>query len=272
MAAIKTLSVVDLRSYVESIGEGAFNGCDKLSEVRGSDNLKKIGEVAFIGCFALKGLSLPNVTTIERGAFMGCVLLTDFSAPKVKTIEEKTFSGCSSLTSFAFDNITAIGEGAFARSGLKSFEAPNVESVGKEAFADCKSMINASLPMCATNGMGDYVFSGCSKLKTVYLRWVEVKKIAYGNVLSGCESLEKITLYRPYATKEMSKKIMEQTSKVPIVVSTKVGTNNSNYKTFLYDYKNINDNIDNLSDEEKNLLNKPRVEVIAVGIKVPTRP
>ena len=105
-----------------------------------------IGNTAFMFCFYLTSLTLPNsVTTIEEGAFAYCSGFTgDLVIPNsVNTIEASAFHTC-----YAFDGtlvlgngVTSIGAWAFnSCDGLTSvLNIPsNVASIGEDAFVYCK--------------------------------------------------------------------------------------------------------------------------------------
>ena len=105
-----------------------------------------IGNTAFMYCFYLTSLTLPNsVTTIEEGAFAYCSGFTgDLVIPNsVVTIEPSAFFTC-----YAFDGslvlgtgVTSIGSWAFnscdGLTGVLSIPS-NVESIGQDAFRYCQ--------------------------------------------------------------------------------------------------------------------------------------
>ena len=104
-----------------------------------------VGNSAFMYCFYLTSLTLPNsLTTIEEGAFAYCSGFTgDLVIPNsVVTIESSAFHTCS-----AFDGslvlgtgLTSIGAWAFnSCDGLAGIlNIPdNVESIGEDAFVYC---------------------------------------------------------------------------------------------------------------------------------------
>ena len=94
-----TLKTVELSDNVRMITNGAFNGCDRLTTVKGGKGLKKIGLKAFLGCTALSDLSFAeSAETIGNSAFSGCTGLSDFKIPdSVKTIGEDAFLNCSGV-------------------------------------------------------------------------------------------------------------------------------------------------------------------------------
>ena len=105
-----------------------------------------IGNTAFMYCFYLTSLALPNsVTTIEEGAFAYCSGFTgDLVIPNsVVTIEPSAFFTC-----YAFDGdlvignaVTTIGDGAFNSCdgfhGVLNIPS-SVTTIGLDAFRYCK--------------------------------------------------------------------------------------------------------------------------------------
>jgi len=104
-----------------------------------------IGNTAFMYCFYLTSLTIPNsVTTIEEGAFAYCSGFTgDLVIPNsVVTIGPSAFHTC-----YAFDGSLVLGTGvtsigAWAFNSCNGFTGvlnipSNVESIGEDAFVYC---------------------------------------------------------------------------------------------------------------------------------------
>ncbi len=69
-------------SSLDTIPNNSFVGCEKLLDIKFSDNLQYIGEYAFSGCDELTSLVFPNtLKNIEVGAFNGCSSLEMFNCP-----------------------------------------------------------------------------------------------------------------------------------------------------------------------------------------------
>ena len=104
-----------------------------------------IGESAFLYCFYLTNLSIPNtVTTIEASAFAYCQSFTgDLVIPNsVNTIEASAFHTCYGFdgTLILGSGVTSIGAGAFnscdGLTGVLNIPS-NVASIGEDAFVYC---------------------------------------------------------------------------------------------------------------------------------------
>lgn len=98
------ITSIDIRRYVETIGDYAFYGCSNLMEVywRRNNNdeidveTKEIGNCAFAECVSLNEFEIPNtVTYIGAGALQGCSKISKIIIPKnVERLGAYVFSGC----------------------------------------------------------------------------------------------------------------------------------------------------------------------------------
>ncbi len=101
---------------VESIENGAFSNCTKLTSITIPDSVTYIGFDAFSGCTGLTSITLPNsIVDISSSTFSGCRGLTSIIIPDgVTHIGYDAFSGCTGLTSITIpDSVTYIGDNAF---------------------------------------------------------------------------------------------------------------------------------------------------------------
>ena len=162
---------------VESIGDRAFEGSERMMRIVLPDTITSIGNSAFSGCLYLEEITLPDsVTFIGDRVFSGCNSLTSITIPNsVTIIGENAFLGCNSLTSITIPNsVTIIGENAFSGcSGLTSITIDDsVTSIGGGAFSGCNSLTSIVIPSGVT-GVIYATFGGCSSLETVYYRGSE---------------------------------------------------------------------------------------------------
>ena len=131
-----------------------------------SDGVKSIGKCAFVDCYSLVSISIPNsVTNIGDGAFDGCSSLNNLVIPNsVTSIGDGAFWGCSSLRSLVIPNsVTSIDACAF--SGCKSLSnitiPDSLTSIGAWAFNDCSSLCDLVIPN-SVNDIEDSAFEGCN--------------------------------------------------------------------------------------------------------------
>ena len=131
-------------SSVTTIGDGAFNNCQNLSNITLHSGITSIGVNAFANNYSLYGtIALPStLTTLGSGAFWNCsqISVTFPLSWSVTSIPTDCFSGCgfNSSSSIAIpDGVTSIGNNAFFNcSGLTSVTLPNsLTSIGSGAFA-----------------------------------------------------------------------------------------------------------------------------------------
>ncbi|MBQ2988702.1 MAG: leucine-rich repeat domain-containing protein [Clostridia bacterium] len=92
-------TVFSVPEGVETLGNGAFIGCERLSEIRLPESLRTIGWSVFEGCKGLRRMTLPDgLVHLGGGAFTDCDSLTEISVGiGLKTIGESVFQGCYSL-------------------------------------------------------------------------------------------------------------------------------------------------------------------------------
>ncbi len=137
---------------VKEIGGDAFYKCKGFNgTLTLSSNLKTIGGCAFQGCTGFTGsLTLPNsVTTIGNAAFRACGSFTNLELSNaLSVIPYQAFWGCTSLSG--------------------NLVIPNsVKEIGICAFYEC-SGFNGTLTLSNNlKVIGDRVFSGCNKIKTI---------------------------------------------------------------------------------------------------------
>ena len=97
--------VFNERNYrVTSIGKGAFLGCFSLTAITIPNSITSIGKKAFFDCSSLKEIIIGNsVKRIGRRAFLFCDSLVSITIPtSVKSIGWQAFDYCDSLLSFTF--------------------------------------------------------------------------------------------------------------------------------------------------------------------------
>ncbi len=88
-------------SCVTAIGKGAFENCKSLETVTLPVSLETIGENAFLGCERLWSCTVPtngSLKTVGKSAFKNCVILASFTLPaSAESIGESAFFGCRQL-------------------------------------------------------------------------------------------------------------------------------------------------------------------------------
>lgn len=109
-----------------------------------------------------------NVITIGTCAFKGCSGVTSLSLPsQLERIDDQAFEGCSSLTEVSIPG--------------------SISHIGRHAFQDCTSLTTANF--LSSIDISDYMFSGCSALKTVNFRRTPTFSTVGAHAFCGCTSL-----------------------------------------------------------------------------------
>ena len=166
---LASIEKVIISKGVTSIGNEAFNWCERLTNVTIPDSITSIGRSAFSGCSSLTSVTIPDsVTSIGSWAFSDCSSLTSVTiGNSVTSIGSWAFSDCSSLTSVTIGNgVTSIGDYAFEYcSSLTSVTIPDsVTSIGEWAFSGCSSLTSVTIGNGVTS-INDS-FPGCVSLKS----------------------------------------------------------------------------------------------------------
>ena len=137
----ENISAVVVPDHIETIGPGAFRGCELIRSVTIPENVRRIGRDAFRGCLRLEKVVIKSrcLEQIGEYAFFGCTSLREVQlAPcPLDVLEAAVFSGCKNLESLILpENLREIREEAFKGSGLTECVLPSgVQKIGRNAFA-----------------------------------------------------------------------------------------------------------------------------------------
>ena len=104
-------------SYLKTIDNNAFSGCNNLTGVTIGNSVTSIGNDAFSGCTGLTSVTIGNgVTSLNGFNFKNNTNLTSITiGNKVTSIGNDAFSGCTGLTSVTIPaSVTSIGAYAFS--------------------------------------------------------------------------------------------------------------------------------------------------------------
>lgn len=138
------LESISMPDTVKLIGNGAFGGCKKLTNIKLSSSLETIEDCAFGAC-GFSEITLPeSLKCIEDFAFNKCENLKSVTIPEsVEIIEYGAFLKCTNLeTVNLHDKITVIDGEAFARCGIQKITLPdNITKMAPDAFGGNKGII-----------------------------------------------------------------------------------------------------------------------------------
>ena len=162
-------------THISEIGKYAFGRfCSSVT----LSGIQTVDDYAFIHAVNLTSVSMPGVVTIGNYAFASLSLLSsvDFGNDLV-SIGTGCFSDCFRLETVTFPyKLAYIGDYAFscAYSNMKlknvTFNGTASTSlrIGQYAFADNDELETLTFN-CFVNYIGDYAFSNCKSLSSIYL-------------------------------------------------------------------------------------------------------
>jgi len=255
---LTALSEVKLSSGIQTIGEGAFEGCGNLRAISMPTNIHtSIGMNAFKNCSSLTAVDIPSgVSLINKGAFEGCTRLSSLTIPFVgsevgsrnnlntfdyifngnvpsslKTVTvtnevslpEKAFAGCKNISSITVNNeVKTIGASAFdGCSSLRGFNIPSgITSIDDYTFRGCSSAAEITVPD-SVQGIGMAAFDGCRALNSVNIPngITEIKDYTFRN----CASLINIVI--PDTVENIRKDVLAGCSRLHTIKIPFVGAN-----------------------------------------------
>ena len=141
---------VAIPNSVTTIGEGAFQGCSEIKELKLGKALEQIGPYAFYDCKGLTSIDLPSqLTTVGNFAFSGCTKIESIGFPNSLTsIGDYAFNGTRLESIIIPNSVINIGDGAFSSSWNSSsiVIGNSVETIGRHAFNKCNLITHITIP------------------------------------------------------------------------------------------------------------------------------
>lgn len=179
-------------SVIETIGDYAFDGCSKLSEITLPATLKSIGDYAFRGCDKLANINLTDNSALYKvgyGAFADCeeALNTDGDFLTIGNVLVKYLGNASTLT--LNDSFVGIADGAFHRDELD----PEITTYALTAL-----YIGSTSKL---KYIGAKAFDSCSLLTEIHLstsEFVEADETAFDGITLSCKLYVPSGLYNRY--------------------------------------------------------------------------
>lgn len=158
-------------SMLDKIGNYAFSQCVNLESMNLPDSVTTIGNNAFEGCEKLGSgstkFSVPaSLATLGSNAFKDCPSLTEVVIPSdVTKISDRAFMNDTGLTAVQMvgGSLTEIGVSSFEGcTALTEVSIPNgVTKIGATAFKGCSALTRVVIPESVTN-IGKDAFAGCN--------------------------------------------------------------------------------------------------------------
>ena len=198
------LTSLHIPASVQEIGANAFASMTSLTTITFAENslLVRIGNTAFSGCNKLTEIDIPDsVTELGTGVFTNCAALTtvDLSAA-LTVLPANTFSGCKKLTTVNMkEGLESIAGGAFnGCSALETvtFPASLKTFTGSGVFANCSNLVSVVFPEnTQIADISSGLFVNCQKLTT--FTFPETIVVLNGGVFSNCTGIESIVIEGP---------------------------------------------------------------------------
>ena len=175
------LELFKFHDGITVIGDYAFMGCYNLFEVTLPNNLTSIGYCAFQYCNSLSELFIPaSVETIAMAAFACCRGLTQIRVDEhnenYKVIQdclidkEKTLiQGLSTGVIPTDGSVTALGSYCFAEQDIEEVTIPDsISTISSNAFSRCVKLHSVTLPTTITT-LDATCFAWCKNLAYIDL-------------------------------------------------------------------------------------------------------
>ena len=207
-----SLEKVELSSTVKVLDNGAFMGCEKLSEINFPNSLTTISDNTFLNC-GLTSITI-NSGKIGSNAFQGCQSLkVVLIGSGVSQIAANVFPYCTSLESIDVNdnnkyyssengilfnkNKSILMRYPSAKTGDSYTMPDSVTELAINAFYENKYLKSVTLSS-NVNEIGTYCFNGCTLLTSVELP-CEITALPNG-CFNNCKSLNSITIPRTVST------------------------------------------------------------------------
>ena len=222
-----TVTTITTSKNLKSIGDNAFQGCNKLTSVTISDTVEEIGENAF------DVNSLANITMGKNVKYIGANAfgnVNNYNAPAwAKILPDgpvylgNVFYGYKGTINGSFEiksGTTAIAGNVFyGQNQMTSVTIPQgVKIIGKEAFGNCSALKTINMPDTLTD-IYSYAFYNCTSLES-FVMPDSVTSIKDG-IFSGCTSLKSVRLSENLTRLEYG--MFENCPITELIVSEKVG-------------------------------------------------
>ncbi len=204
------LTTLHLNDEITNIGNAAFGGCAKLSDLILPKYLEIYGAACFENCSSLREVEIPRYIKennyhpdyhamvdrdVMRGMFYQCENLKEVRFAKgITKIPPNLFNGCTGIEKIVIpDTVTLIRSHAFnACTALTEVDLPeSLTKIEVMAFRKCTSLANIHIPDAVTD-IGSCAFSMCEKLVDIHLP--EKLKVLGTWAFKDCVSLQTITI------------------------------------------------------------------------------
>ena len=147
--AFTSIESLQLPSTVTRIGNGAFNGCERLAVINFPEGISYVGDFAFRNTALTEIEFTEGNVSLGLNAFQECSLLQTVKLLcDSATLSTSTFEGCTALQSAYLNGVSTVAGSAFY--GCTSLEqvvfSDKIREIGLFAFYGCTSLASLQLP------------------------------------------------------------------------------------------------------------------------------
>jgi hypothetical protein len=226
------------------VRDSVFNGCELLSNIKGTQVFKTIGDSAFAGCAKISktyadskttysgesqytgcvGLAKASVYSLTEGMFKGCTGLTNVDLDKnISVVADKAFKNCTALATVNFENVKDFGAESFYNTGVSNLKLVSANTISESAFSNCSKLTNVDIEV---DTVGDSAFAECGALAKVSVS----TNIIGDSAFKSCKSLYMVSFPETagYSLREIRQQAFYDTMLSDVLVPSTVtllGTN-----------------------------------------------
>lgn len=210
------------------MGDGAFSGCESLSNIELPESLQTISTLCFYGCYKLSTIKVNPANTYlatdgkaifnkDKTVLYTAIPVTSYNVPStVRELRYYAFSNQKDITSITLpEGLVNISSYAFEFcSKLEHLVIPStVDSIGENAFYSCSALQQINIPQgikslanevlahtgiktldipSSVNYIGEKAFRNCESLQSIKLP--EGLTLLNDELFDGCKQLSDIQI------------------------------------------------------------------------------
>ena len=162
------LKNLEMPDTIEELGHSCFLGCQGLTRVHLSEQIKTIPKWCFHAS-TIKDINLENIENIEQNAFLNSSI-ENIKLGKMNLIGDNAFADCHDLKIASIEYVNEIKDSVFSHSeNLKELNLPNsLEELPKYMCFDCTRLKKVNIPS-EVKTIHTGAFFGCYALDNVIL-------------------------------------------------------------------------------------------------------
>ncbi|MBO5702375.1 MAG: leucine-rich repeat protein [Clostridia bacterium] len=199
-------TVIPNDGSVNTIASGAFVAIPGLRELVIPEGVTTVAKGAITGCSDLEKISLSaSLSSFELGALKNCPALAEITVSDknetyiakdnclIHVVNKQLVLGCKTSIIPADGSVKYVSDYSFSGSGITTIEFPEkVTEIKPYSFENCRSLESFAILNASLLSIGDYAFSGCTKLSSFTLpKYLDtIGKSAF----RGCTALTELDL------------------------------------------------------------------------------